>query len=99
MPRIPRLKPPDTVTAYEIYHGYSSLDNALIKRLFGCAPSTVLNLKKAVQAEMSARGVKLYNPHNICKKITYELTGLDIEQIDRDYRAMQRVKKEGGQAT
>lgn len=89
--RLPKVKPVLISTAYEMYHNYSSFSHKLLMQLFDCSDNTACRIKKAVKEEMAQRGVKVYDRNNVCKKITFELYGLDIKQIDRDYRAIQKA--------
>lgn len=97
--KFPRVKT-STSLAFEIYHQRPYFTRADIKTLFNCSDATVSKIVKIIHEEMEKKGVEVYviNHSYLDKKITFELAGLDINEINKSYKylaSMERHKKSG----
>lgn len=90
----------DVGVAVRLYYANVELTNSDIQKLFGMSSSsTVASMKKKVLEVMAERDVPRYNPHAVNTDIAYEVWGLDIADLEKRYKKLQKLgflqKQEG----
>ncbi len=82
----------DVGVAVRLYYANVELTNSDIQKLFGMSSSsTVASMKKKVLEVMAERGVPRYNPHAVNTDIAYEVWGLDIADLEKRYKKLQKL--------
>ncbi len=96
--KFPRNIRADTVTAFEMYHSLTDFNLSDIAKLFHCGKSSAAKIKKITLAAMEEKGVKLYTEDRgvVDKDVLYEVAGIDIAKMNRSYKMLKSVGKNGG---
>lgn len=82
----------DIGTAVRLYYANVELTNSDIRKLFGkLSNSTVTSMKKKVLEVMAERDTPRYNPHAVNTDIAYEVWGLDIVDLEKRYKKLQKL--------
>ena len=91
--RIPQIE--DIGAALEVYYGRLTLTNADIRRLFGrnLANGTVARLRRLAREKSDEMGIIPTNPATVSTAAAYAAWGLDVEEMERRWRGLQRVRK------
>ena len=91
--RVPQVL--DIGAALEVYYSRMTLANADICRLFGrrLAGETLAKLRRLAREQMDAMGIIPTNPSAISTAAAYPAWGLDVAEMERRWRGLQRMKK------
>ena len=81
--------------AIELYYSQNELTNKDIKRIFGCSDSHVQTMKKKVYTQMAKENVRplVFEAKNVNCEYAFVVWGLDIEELERKYKKLQRFRK------
>jgi len=89
------IRMPDTETALRIYYSNANeIGSREIRELFKLSANsgaTVARIKKTVWAEQEKRGIKTWNAGSIDTETAYEVWGLDIRKLERNYKKMKAL--------
>lgn len=88
------MKTPDIKTAIRLYYAKTELETSDIMGLFGVKESKATNLKKEVREEMAKEGIKSWLPYSINTKIAYKVWNIDIEDMKKRLKELQRLGME-----
>lgn len=87
--RVPRIA--SVEKAVEIYLSKPYLGNAELRELFGKIGSTTcVKLKDMARCVMEERGLMTYNATTVNTKAAYDAWGLDIAELKKNYRELQK---------
>ena len=86
----------DLGTAVRIYYSYPEMSNKEIKELFGrnFSDSTLASYKSMIRQRQRELGVKTAIPHSVNTNVAFEVFGLDIASIERNYAKLKRLGME-----
>ncbi len=81
--------------AIELYYSRNELDNADIKRIFGCSVSYVGKLKRQVFEHMAKenRYPPVLEAKNVNCEYAFAVWGLDIDELERKYGKLQKFRQ------
>ena len=83
---------PTTTTAIRIYYEHAmEIGNQQIMELFGASQSTASAMKKEVQQRQAEEGIKVYTPGYVNTELAYQVWGLDIDRLIRNYKKMKAL--------
>lgn len=81
--------------AVKLYLTTTAVDNADIRRIFGCGSTTASKLKKLAHEQEIKDGILQPSPYTVNTISAYKAWGLDIKDLKKRYIEHQRLIKEG----
>lgn len=88
------MKTPDIKTAIRIYYAKTEIGTSDIMELFSVKKAKATRLKNEVREEMAKESVKSWLPFSINTKIAYKVWGIDIEDMKKRLKELQRLGME-----
>lgn len=83
----------DTRTAFLLYHSLPYFTTKDVEKLFGCKKTTAYRIKQLIKEKMKEEEKKVYTDRDVLDKdVLYREAGLNIKQIDRDYRELRKYE-------
>lgn len=85
----------DIEAAIELYYSQNELTNNDIMRIFCCSRSRVNTLKKMVNEQMAKENAHppVFEAKNVNCEYAFGVWGLDIEELEKKYKKLQKFKK------
>ena len=86
----------DLGAAVRIYYSYPEIGNSEIKELFGrnFSDSTLARYKSMIRQRQRELGVKTAIPYSVNTNVAFEVFGLDIGSIERNYAKLKKLGME-----
>lgn len=81
----------DLKNCLRIYYSCHEIGSPEIKELFGVGTGKACNLKKPVREEMIKRDVMSFNPHSVNTEIAFKVWGIDIDDIERRVKKLEKL--------
>ena len=85
--------------AIELYFSKNELGNKDIKRIFGCSDSYACAQKKRVNEAAAKEDVRplVFDANNVNAEYAFKVWGLDIDELVKKYKQLQRFRKMRGE--
>lgn len=81
----------DLKACLRIYYTYQEIGSKQIMELFGVKKVKASNLKKEVREEMARQGKMSFNKNNVNTEIAFKVWGIDIEDIERRVKKLEKL--------
>lgn len=82
--------------ALEIYYSMPEIGNAEIAEIFGLSKKSTVAIaarKRAAREFMIKNDMKSWDPASVKTKAAYEAWGIDVDELEKSFKALQRLKK------
>lgn len=80
--------------AFRMYNEYPYFQRKEVKELFNCSDTTASKIVKITKEEMQNQNIRIYtqNPNKVDKNVLYQMAGLDIAAITKNYNTLLKAK-------